>query len=449
MTAAATLTAAALGAADADDNATTSSAPARRPNVILIVLDDLGAVDLGCYGATDLVTPNLDAIAASGVWFTQFYAGGPICTASRIAAMTGRYPLRVGMTGNYSSKPGEPGLPPTELTLGDLFKAAGYATGHVGKWHLGYTPATMPKGHGFDSSFGNMGGCIDNYSHFFFWDGPDRHDLWQDGKEIWREGQFYGDLMVDACHAFFEAKKSEPFFLYLAINEPHYPLQGLKHWREHYRNLPSPRSMYAASVSTLDELIGRVMTRLRELGLDRQTIIAFQNDHGHSTEDRSFGGGGNAGPYRGAKASLFEGGIRVPAMISWPGTLLAGQVRAQLVTGCDWMPTLAELAGVKPPPRTIDGKSFVPVIHSADAPSTHATFHWVFGDSWAVRDGGWKLIANPHDTTHGSNVKPTEKLFLSDVAKDPSEKTNVAAQNGDVVDRLTQLHAKWVEEMKA
>ncbi len=227
--------------------------------------------------------------------------------------------------------------------------------------------------------------------------------------------------------------------------------QGTDRWREHYRSLPHPRSMYAASVSTLDELVGRVMTRLRDLGLDQQTIVAIQSDHGHSTEDRAFGGGGNAGPYRGAKFSLYEGGVRVVSLVSWPGTLPRGAVRAQLATGCDWMPTLAELTGLKLPDRTIDGKSAVPVIHSTQAPSAHATFHWTYEEQWAVRDGGWKLIANPRDTSSGSgaSARATEKSFLSDVAKDPSERINLAAGHPDVVQRLTKLHEQWVRETKA
>jgi arylsulfatase A-like enzyme len=288
----------------------------RKPNVILIMLDDLGSIDVNCYGAKDLVTPNLDALAGSGVRFTQMCSASPVCSPSRAAVLTGRVPLRAGLPNNAGSQPGGKGLPAEEVTLARVMKDAGYATGHVGKWHLGYTPEEMPNARGFDSSFGHMGGCIDNYSHFFYWEGPNRHDLWQNGNETWRSGEHIGDLMVEQCNKFIEAQKDKPFFLFWAINQPHYPLQGKAKWREHYRDLASPRNMYAASVSTLDELIGRVMAKVKSLGLANDTIVALQSDHGHSTEERSFGGGGNAGPYRGAKFSMFEGGIRVVSMLS-------------------------------------------------------------------------------------------------------------------------------------
>ena len=419
----------------------------RRPNVILIMLDDLGSVDLNCYGSKDLVTPNLDALAASGVRFTQCCAASPVCSPSRAAVLTGRFPQRAGLANNASSRPGGPGLPVDEVTLAQVLKGAGYATGHVGKWHLGYTPEAMPTARGFDSSFGHMGGCIDNYSHFFYWDGPNRHDLWQDGKEVWHEGEHIGDLMVTQCNAFLEVHRDRPFFLFWPLNQPHYPLQGKARWREHYKNVEGPRGMYAASVSTLDELIGRVLAKVKSLGIADQTIVALQSDHGHSVEERAFGGGGSAGPYRGAKFSLFEGGIRVASMLSWPGTIPGGVVRDQLVTGCDWMPTLAELTGAPLPSRRIDGKSMMPVIHSASAPTAHPAFYWQLGNQWAAREGNWKLIGNPQDPARKAPMPPEDKLFLSDLGKDVSETKNLAKENPEVVAKLTAAHQAWVKDV--
>ena len=426
-----------------------AASKSRRPNVVLIVLDDLGSVDANCYGSHDLTTPSLDALAESGVRFTQCCAAAPICSPSRAAVLTGRFPQRAGMPSNASSRPGTGAtMGEHEITLAQVLKADGYATGHVGKWHLGYTPPTMPNAKGFDRSFGHMGGCIDNWSHFFYWDGPNRHDLWENGHEIWRDGQNIGDLTVEQCNAFLEAQRDHPFFLFWAINQPHYPLQGRERWREHYRKLPIPRSMYAASVSTLDELIGKVMAKLRELGLAEQTIVALQSDHGHSTEERTFGGGGNAGPYRGAKFSLFEGGIRVVSMLRWPGTIPKGVVRDQLITGCDWLPTICELTGAPLPKRRIDGKCMLPVIHSPAAATQHPTFFWQLGDQWSVRDGNWKLIGNPRDTSRKAPITPADKLFLSDLARDVTEMTNLAPQHPDIVKRLTGMHLRWVEDVK-
>ena len=201
----------------------------------------------------------MDALAKRGVRFTQFYAAAPVCSRSRAGLMTGRVPQRAGVPGNVSSAHGHAGMPTEEVTIAEMMKSAGYATGHVGKWHLGYTKETMPNGQGFDQSFGHMGGCIDNYSHFFYWNGPNRHDLWQNGKEVWRDGEFFPDLMVQECNRFLEANREKPFFLYWAINVPHYPLQGTEAWRKRYETLPDPRRKYAAFVSTLDEKVGEVL----------------------------------------------------------------------------------------------------------------------------------------------------------------------------------------------
>lgn len=343
-------------------------------------------------------------------------------------------------------------MPAEQVTIAEMMKAAGYATGHVGKWHVGYQADMLPNAQGFDTSFGHMGGCIDNYSHFFYWQGPNRHDLWRNGKEVWADGQFFPDLMVKEADAFITSHARQPWFLYWAINVPHYPLQGTERWRDHYKDLPAPRRMYAAFVSTMDQMIGQVMSRLDELGLAENTIVIFQSDHGHSTEVRTFGGGGSAGPYRGAKFSLFEGGIRVPAMISWPGKLPEGEVRDQLSTGCDWLPTIAQLCDAKLPQRTLDGASLVPVIRSATAASPHPRFYWqsLTGANgqpqWAVRDGDWKLIANPRQTDSERPITAADDRFLVNLADDPGEQRNVAAQHPERVKQLEALHNDWLRD---
>lgn len=425
-----------------------------RPNVILIVTDDQGAVDAGCYGARDLVTPNLDALAARGVRFTQFYAAAPVCSPSRAALLTGRYPLRAGLTGNASSqRGGRAAMPGSQVTLAEMLRATGYATGHVGKWHLGFTPETMPNAQGFDFSFGHMGGCIDNYSHFFYWDGPNRHDLFRNGVEVQRPGRFFGDLMVEETTRFLEDHRDGPFFLYLAANMPHYPYQGDPKWLEHFKDLPAPRQLYAAFVATVDERIGAVLRKLDDLGMRERTLILFQSDNGHSTEERAHFGGGSAGPYRGAKFSLFEGGIRLPAIVSWPGHLPQGEVRDQLVHACDWMPTVAELTGAKLLQPDIDGRSLVPVLRSATAPSPHPVVHWHVGGGpkaqWAVREGAWKLIGNAQDTSGGVLTPADKELFLANLESDPSERENQATAHPEVVGRLRRLHEEWLQASEA
>jgi len=420
----------------------------RRPNVLLIFTDDQGSIDVNCYGAKDLITPHLDRLAREGTRFSQFYVAAPVCSPSRAALMTGRYPQRAGVPGNVSSQPGHAGLPTEQVTIAEMMKAAGYVTGHVGKWHLGYTPETMPNGQGYDHSFGHMGGCIDNYSHFFYWSGPNRHDLWEDGEEIWRDGDFFGDLIVEECKDFIEHNQDRPFFLYWAINMPHYPLQGVKKWRERYKHLDAPRRMYAAFVSTLDEMIGDVVTHLDELGLREDTLIVFLSDHGHSEEIRTFGGGGNPGPYRGHKFTLWEGGIRVPCIVSWPGRVPQNAVRDQTAISIDWIPTIAEYCDVPTPDRKIDGKSIVSLIESDNASSPHKTLHWASGKHWAVRQGNWKLVHNGPPTQHNGQKIPKAENFLSDLTEDVSETRNLAKEHPDIVQRLANLHRTWTQEVR-
>ena len=422
----------------------------RKPNVILIFTDDQGTIDLNCYGAKDLITPNLDRLAREGTRFTQFYVGAPVCSPSRAALMTGRYPQRAGVPGNVSSTKGNPGMPTDQVTIAEMMKSAGYATGHVGKWHLGYTPETMPNAQGYDNSFGHMGGCIDNYSHFFYWQGPNRHDLWENGKEIWREGEYFGDLMVEECKKFIDKEKNDPFFLYWAINMPHYPYQGTEKWRAKYKDLPAPRKMYAAFVSTADEMIGKVVAHLEKLNLREDTIIIWLSDHGHSVEQRTFSGGGSSGDFRGHKFTLWEGGIRIPCIISWPPHIPQNAVRDQVAISIDWMPTIAEYCGLKPPARKIDGKSIARLIDSPDAPSPHETLHWQTGrgKQWAVRQGDFKLVHNGPATDYKSRKLPAEKNFLSDMTKDTTETKNIAENHPDIVERLTKLHNEWARNLQ-
>ena len=426
------------------------SAPPARPNVIVIYTDDQGYADTNLYGSTDLYTPNMDALAKSGVRFTRFYAASPVCSPSRAALLTGRYPQRAGLAGNASSQEGEAGMPGSQYTLGELFKDGGYSTGHIGKWHVGYSKETLPNAQGFDYSFGFMGGCIDNYSHFFYWNGPNRHDLWRNGVEVYEPGKYFPDLMVAEANKFIEANQAKPFFLYWAINMPHYPLQGEPKWLEHYRDLPAPRKQYAAFLSTMDDKIGAVLRKLDDLKLRGNTIIVFQSDHGFSREERTFSGGGSAGNYRGSKFSVFEGGIRVPAAISWPGHIPANQTRDQVATNMDWFPTLAEYCTLPLPAGKIDGKSLAPVIRHAAASTPHATLYWQSqgtkeNPQWAVLDGDWKLLHSPVEAPR--EELNNDNLMLVNLRNDAAEKQNVAGQHADVVSRLLKQYQAWINEV--
>ncbi|MDH4409464.1 MAG: sulfatase-like hydrolase/transferase [Verrucomicrobiales bacterium] len=428
-----------------------TTAAADRPNVLFILADDQGSADLGCYGAKDLETPHTDALASRGVRFTQFYSAAPVCSPSRAGILTGRYPVRAGVPGNCASQPGEKGaLPPEEVTMAEMFHAVGYATAQIGKWHLGYTPETHPLRQGFDHSFGHMGGCIDNRSHFFYWSGPNIHDLWRNGEEVFHDGEFFPDLMAAEASRFIEANRAKPFFIYYALNSPHYPYQGDAKWLEHFKALPYPRNLYAAFVAAQDERLGVLFAKLDELGLRENTIVVFQSDNGHSTEERAHFGGGSAGSNRGAKFSLFEGGIRLPAILSWPGRLPVGESRDQIAHACDWMPTLAELCGIPLPDKTLDGLSLAKVLADAVVPSPHdgKSLHWQVGEGpkadWAVREGEWKLIGKSRDTTDGHSKAILEN-FLVNLAEDPGETTNRAAAHPDIVARLRKIHESPLE----
>ena len=413
-----------------------------QPNVIFILTDDQGSIDVNCYGAKDLYTPNIDQLAKEGVRFDQFYVAAPLCSPSRAAILTGKTPQAAGLPNNASSQKGGHGMPAEQVTIAEVFQQAGYRTGHIGKWHLGYTPSTMPLGQGFDYSYGHMGGCIDNYSHFFYWNGPNRHDLYENGEEIWADGEYFPDLMTEKAVHFIEANQQNSFFLYYAINLPHYPLQPTAKWRKHYLDLLQPRKDYAAFISTIDERIGILISTLDRLQLRDNTLIVFLSDHGHSVEERAFKGGGNAGPYRGAKGSLFEGGIRVPAIISLPGMIPEDEVRSQLVSSMDLFPTLLDYCNIDSPPT--EGVNIRSVIESKDAPNPERVLYWKRGVSWAVRKDQWKLMGYPNDPVQPSSLKGDQDLlFLVNLKTDISEHTNLAARYPEKVEELISTYQQW------
>ncbi|MDA1345291.1 MAG: sulfatase-like hydrolase/transferase [Bacteroidetes bacterium] len=430
----------------------------KQPNVIVILTDDQGAVDLNIYGAKDLYTPNMDRIAKEGTMFTQFYAGAPVCSPSRAALLTGKTNLKAGLEGNvpvpeYADRWQQYGLPSSEITLAEMLKKNGYYTALIGKWHLGHRPENLPNAQGFDYFFGHQRGCIDNYSHTFYWDGPNKHDLYRNVEEVYYDGIHFSDLMVDEIKQIIDTKKTEPFFIYWAFNAPHYPYQGTKKWLDYYKDLPTPRKEYAAFISNTDEKIGAVLDYLEQHQLREDTIIIFQSDHGHSIEERAFWGGGSAGIYRGSKFSLFEGGIRVPALISYPKKLPKNQTVDVACIEMDWFATLAALTQT-PITETIDGQNLLPLIENPKLPSPHKVMHWQFGSyddskaQWAIRKGDWKLIGNLNEP-RGKNQKNFKAdLFLVNLNEDPREQHNLVDQKPQITSELLELHQKWLKEVK-
>lgn len=424
------------------------AAPKTKPNVIVIYTDDQGSIDLNIYGAKDLKTPHMDALVQDGVRFTQFY-GAPVCSPSRAGLLTGKTPQRAGVPGNIPSVPVTTrGLRSEQYTMAEMFKDAGYKTAHIGKWHLGDQPGMLPNEQGFDYSFGHHVGCIDNFSHFYYWRGPNRHDLYRNGKEVFYNGQFFPDLMVKEASVFLEENTTNPFFIYYALNTPHYPYQGTPEWLKYYQDkgVAYPRDLYAAFLSTQDDKIGELISKLKALDLYENTIIVFQADNGYSTEERAFHGGGDAGPYRGAKSCLFEGGFRVPAAITWSAKLPKDEIRDQFAVNADWMPTLAELCEIKLDTKDLDGKSLMPVINNRKARSQHnEIFSWQHGKQWATRAGKWKLLGNPVDKSNKAPLTDDDQIFLVNLETDPGEMNNLAAKHPDLVQKLSKQYKEWLK----
>ncbi len=447
------------GLANTSDRNRFSDDEKKQPNIIIIYSDDQSVGDLGIYGAKDIYTPHTDALAEQGVRFTQMYAPSSISSPSRAGLLTGRYPQRAGLPGNAAPPPlrglddgkGAPGLPSDQPSMGKILRDAGYRTAMIGKWHLGYNPGYRPDDHGFEYWFGHLGGCIDNYSHFFYWAGPNRHDLWRNGERIRKPGNYFPDMMVEEAEQFIGQNKEEPFFLYYSLNTPHYPYQSDPHWLEHYEQeeVDYPRDLYGAFVTAQDERIGRLLDFLEENDLIDNTIIIFQADNGHSVEERAHFGGGDAGMYRGAKRGLFEGGIRVPSIISWPGVIPENEVRDQMVHGMDWLPTFAEWLDLELPEEKIDGKSLVDVIGSEDAESPHEVLFWerTYRNQWVVRRGPWKLYANAFDQPGMKELSEQDReLFLANLEQDPGEMTNVVHEFPEIVEELRKLYERWLQE---
>jgi arylsulfatase A-like enzyme len=419
-----------------------------QPNIIFILSDDQGYGDVGVYGGDDINTPNLDRLAESGVRFTQFYANASVCSPSRAAVLTGQVPQHAGVPGNVPPPPwGQKGLPTEKVTMAELLKEQGYRTAQIGKWHLGSAEGLTPMDQGFDYSFGFRGGVVDNYSHFFYWNGPNRHDLQRNNREIHREGEYLPDMMHEEIVNFIDDTGDEPFFVYYAYGTPHYPYQGDAKWLEYYRKEGTeyPRDLYSAFVSTMDERIGQLLDALEARGLAENTLIIFQTDHGHSTEERAHFGGGSAGPYRGGKFSLFEGGIRVPAFISWPKNFPAGEVRDQFVTGVDWMATIADISDTDVSELSLDGHSLLPIIGDENAESAYRDYLWELDGRWAVREGPWKLLIRPRDTTERHDpdeLAEKDQQFLVNLNDDPGEQNNVATDHPEIVEHLLQIREK-------
>jgi len=427
-------------------------AGAATPNILLIVADDMGYGDLGCYGCPDIRTPNLDRLAAEGVRLTNFYANGPECTPTRTALMTGRYQHRVGGlecaigTGNVGryddairlAARHDLGLPASEATVVRLLKGVGYTAVAYGKWHLGYERKFSPIRHGFDHYFGPLGGGVDYYFHCE-WDGT--HMLYENEREVYREG-YLTDLITQSAVDFLRRHDgSRPFFLYLPYTAPHTPLQRPGQKPERPRTQENwnqgTREDYVAVLERLDEGIGRVLATLQRRGFAQETLVIFFSDNGGTRLARN-------APFSGYKGGLFEGGIREPCIMRMPGVLPAGVVSHQVAISFDLSKSIVRVAGAREPAdRPFDGIDIVRHIASR-RPDMPRTLFWRARRgqrTWrAVRDGTLKYLSRQD----GQQVSE----YLFDLARDPGEQDNLLDAQPDEVRRLKRRLAQWEKEVR-
>ncbi len=409
-----------------------SRAQAVKPNIVFIMADDLGYADVSCYGQRDYMTPNVDRLAIEGLKFTQGYSNSASCSPTRTALITGRYQMRLPVGLEEPINPTTPkgvGLPPSHPTLPSLLKKAGYGTTLVGKWHLGFLPDYSPLKSGYDHFFGIFGGSADYFNHGSKSSAP----LFEQEVPVDRVGymtNLLGDRAVQTVEAY--ARSKEPFLLSLHFTAPHWPWEGPDDEAESKRikNLMhrdgGTQKTYMAMVQSLDSNIGRVLQALDVHGLSANTIVIFTSDNGGERFSKTW-------PFTGMKSELLEGGLRIPAIVRWPGRVAAGSVSEQVMISMDWMPTLLAVAGTQPDPAyPPDGENLLPTLTARASPHTRKLF-WRYkaGVQRAVRDGDWKYL----------RIAGNE--FLFDVVKDPRERANLKGRNTDIFDRLRNDWEAW------
>jgi len=415
-----------------------ANAEPARPNIVLILADDLGYGSLGCYGNAEVATPHIDRLARGGVRLTDFHSNGALCSPTRAALLTGRYPQRCAEVPDAELSPvfreqrrANPvqrwawGLCATERTMPAVLKQAGYRTALIGKWHLGYDAKFHPMNYGFDEFRGFVGGNVDYHTHVAGY-GTKELDWWND-RRIANEAGYSTDLLTTYAAEFIARNKDAPFFLYLAHGAVHTPLQGRESARKR-----SPVDTYKEMVGTLDDSVGMVVAALCKHRLETNTLVIFCSDNGPAAPP---GFAANAG-LRGKKGTLFEGGHRVPFIASWPGTIAPGTTSDAAAMSMDLFPTFAAVADARlPADRQLDGIDLLPLLKGGAAPAPR-DLHWQSGEDWAVRRGSWKLAG-----------KRNKALSLINLQHDIGEADNLLEREPALVKELMEAHAHWVQSI--
>ena len=405
----------------------------RRPNIVIIIADDLGYGDLGVQGCHDVPTPNIDVIAQSGIRFTNGYVSCPVCSPTRAGFQTGRYQQRFGHEFNPGpAQMADPnfGLALNEVTIADRLKAAGYTTGLIGKWHLGYTPAYHPMKRGYDEFFGFLGGAhpyVLNARGGDILRGPDPVE----------ERQYLTDAFGRESVSFIQRHKRDPFLLVTPFNAVHMPAQATPKYLSRFPQIVDPtRKTLAAKLSALDDNVGRITGALREADLERDTLVFFFSDNGGPTRQN----GSRNDPLRGYKGQVLEGGIRIPFMVKWPGRVPAGQVSDTPVISLDIHPTCLAAAGATAPiaaNRPLDGVNLLPYLRGENAGAPHECLFWRYGVQSAVRKGDYKLVQVDQDRA------------LFNLSDDIIENVNLLKREPDKVKELQAEFDGWNRQLMA
>jgi arylsulfatase A-like enzyme len=415
-----------------------------KPNILVIVADDLGYGDIGVQGGKELPTPNIDALAASGVRCTDGYVSAPYCSPSRAGFLTGRYQTRFGHEFNpHEGDADKLGLPLDQRTIADYLRSAGYATGLIGKWHQGFRPAFHPLSRGFDEYFGFLVGGH-NYLLHKDTDGQFgsaySYDMIYRGRDRQKLDGYTTDLFTDEALAFMDRHPGKPWFLYLAYNAVHTPLEVLE---EYGKQVPASvtdpdRRGYLSLLAGLDAAVGRVTEHLRKTSRDKNTLIFFFSDNGGSGRKPflAYNAAVNT-PLRGDKGQTLEGGIRVPFFVSWPGRLPAGKTYSPPVSTLDILPTACAVTGAKPTAK-LDGVDILPYLMGGNAAAAHEALYWRFGSQRAVRKGRWKLV-----DWRDFVAKRNSGWQLFDLASDVGEKVDLAASQPKIAAELRTAWEGW------
>jgi arylsulfatase A-like enzyme len=405
--------------------------PARKPNFIFILVDDMGYADLSSFGSKDIRTPNIDRLAKEGVKLTQMYSNGPVCTPTRAAFITGRYQQRVGLEWAINATEKDPGLPVEEGSLARMLKNNGYATALIGKWHLGSKPEFLPARHGFDEFLGITGGNADMYSHRNL---PGENVLYE-GEKPTEVAGYLTEHLERRSVDFIQRHKDKPFFLYLAFNAVHWPFQranrpDMIRTRETW--FDGTRADYIEMMQSLDRGVGQVLDTLDRLGLAKDTLVVFTSDNGGERLS-------DMGPYFNTKGTLWEGGIHVPGLARWPAALPKGKVSNQVAITMDWTATILAAAGVQPE-RQLDGVNLLPILQGKQA-AQDRTLCWRIDRAGfrqqAIRSGKWKLVTQPTSVDR----------LLFDLERDPGERRNLFYEHQDKAKELQARLAAWDKEM--